>query len=207
MVQPVRLIGYGPRAVLAEYATLDAVMAAATHVREAVATGRLEGVIDVVPAARTVLVHHSGRVDHAALDAALGDISPVEPLDPSTVEIPVRYDGEDLLAIADATALTPAEVIDLHAGTEYTAAFCGFVPGFAYLIGLDPLLHLPRRATPRPRVPAGAVAIAFEYTAVYPAATAGGWHLLGTTDLPMWDEGREPPATIGPGTRVRFRPV
>ena len=84
-------------------------------------------------------------------------------------------------------------------------AFCGFVPGFAYLVGLDPRLHLPRRDTPRTRVPAGSVAIANEFTAVYPTEGPGGWHLLGTTDAVMWDDDRAVAALLPPGTRVRFR--
>ncbi len=206
-VEGVRVIEYGPRAVLAEYASLDDVMAAAAHVRDAVAAGSLAGVVDVVPAARTVLVHHTGGVDRSALDAVLADMTPVARGDVPLVEIPVRYDGDDLLAVAVASGLTPSEVIDVHAGGEYTAAFCGFVPGFAYLVGLDARLHLPRRATPRTRVPAGSIAVAFEYTAVYPVSTPGGWHLLGTTELVMWDDDRDPPASIAPGARVRFVPM
>lgn len=207
MIGPGRLLEYGPLAVLAEYRTLDEVMAAAAHVREAVAAGRLPGVVDVVPAARTVLVRHDAALDRGLLAGVLADVSPVDPHDAPLVEIPVRYDGEDLAGVAAACGLTIAEVVELHATPEYTAAFCGFVPGFAYLIGLDPRLHLPRRATPRTRVPAGAVAIAADQTAVYPSATPGGWHLLGTTDTVMWDEYRDPPALVAPGSRVRFVPT
>ena len=201
------MLGYGPRAVLAEYGSLEEVMAAAAHLRAAVGAGRLTGVVDIVPAARTVLVHHDGRVDAALLAGVLADVSPLDAGEGPLVEIVVRYDGEDLRAVADACGLTAAEVVDLHTSAEYTAAFCGFVPGFAYLIGLAPRLHLPRRSTPRTRVPAGSVAIAAEYAAVYPSATPGGWHLLGTTDAVLWDDERDPPALIEPGSHVRFVPA
>jgi KipI family sensor histidine kinase inhibitor len=99
------------------------------------------------------------------------------------------------------------EVIDRHIAAEYTVAFCGFSPGFGYLSGLDPALHLERRATPRTRVPRGAVAIAAGYSAVYPSASPGGWHLIGSTTTMLWDERADPPAALVPGRRVRFRRV
>lgn len=97
--------------------------------------------------------------------------------------------------------------MERHAAGTYRAAFCGFAPGFAYLTGLDPSLHLPRRDTPRTRVPAGSIAIAAEYTAVYPSASPGGWHLIGRTDATLFDPQRQPPALIVPGTAVHFVPV
>jgi KipI family sensor histidine kinase inhibitor len=120
--------------------------------------------------------------------------------------VPTAYDGADLAELAATCGLTPEEVIALHSGATYTVAFCGFVPGFSYLVGLPAALHLPRRVTPRTRVPAGSVAIAAEFTAIYPRESPGGWHLLGATDLVLWDDGREPAATLPPGTRVRFQP-
>jgi KipI family sensor histidine kinase inhibitor len=120
------------------------------------------------------------------------------------VEIPVRYDGEDLQHIAELASLSVDDLIALHAGGEYFAEFCGFAPGFSYLSGLPDALHFARRSTPRTRVPAGAVAIAAGYCAVYPRESPGGWHLLGTTSLVMWDAARASPATLEPGTRVRF---
>ncbi len=96
------------------------------------------------------------------------------------------------------------EVVERHTAPTYRCAFCGFAPGFAYLTGLDPALHLPRRPTPRTRVPAGSVAIAAEYAAVYPSASPGGWHLIGHTDATMWDATRDEPALVRPGTLVRF---
>ena len=194
-----KLLPYGPRAVLVEFDHLEQVMAAATLWRAAT----MPGVIDVVPAARTVLVQHDGRLDVAMLRAP-DDHAPLP--EGELVHVPVRYDGEDLAAVARTCHLSLDEVIARHSDAEYTVAFCGFMPGFSYLVGLDARLVLPRRHTPRTRVPAGAVAIASTFTAVYPGTSPGGWHLLGTTDLAMWDATRDVPATLPPGTRVRFVP-
>jgi KipI family sensor histidine kinase inhibitor len=95
-------------------------------------------------------------------------------------------------------------VAEAHAGAEYVVGFIGFAPGFAYLTGLDERLHVPRRESPRTKVPAGAVAIADRFTAVYPRPSPGGWQLIGHTDVELWDVERDPPARLTPGTRVRF---
>lgn len=160
---------------------------------------------DVVPAARTVLVTFVTTAGRSASDW-LGELATVaaEAVDAGAIDIPVHYDGEDLDAVATATGMGVAEVVARHTAGAYVSAFCGFAPGFAYLTGLDERLVLPRRATPRTRVPAGAVAIASEYTAVYPSPSPGGWHLLGRTDAALWDLDRDPPALLAPGTRVRF---
>ena len=120
------------------------------------------------------------------------------------VEIAVRYDGPDLDDVAALTGLTRAEVVAAHTGTPWRVAFGGFAPGFAYLVGGDPRLHVPRRERPRPSVPAGSVGLAGEFSGVYPRSSPGGWQLLGTTDAVLWDTEREPPALLGPGTTVRF---
>jgi KipI family sensor histidine kinase inhibitor len=195
----VKLLPYGPHAVLAEFDTLDQVMAAAAEWRAA----SWPGVVDIVPAARTVLVVHDGHFEsdrlHLPADLTTSTVAP-GPL----VVVPVRYDGDDLTWVADQTGLSIAQVIDTHSSTEYVCAFCGFMPGFAYLVGLPSILHLPRRFTPRTRVPAGSVAIASEFASVYPGDSPGGWHLLGSTTMEMWDDTRDPAATIPPGARVRF---
>lgn len=121
--------------------------------------------------------------------------------------IPVRYDGMDLDAVAASTRLAVAEVIARHTGRSYTVDLLGFVPGFAYLSELDPSLQLPRRPEPRPRVPAGSVAIAAAQTAVYPLDTPGGWHIIGRTDTVMFDPARDPPALLRAGDTVRFERV
>jgi inhibitor of KinA len=133
-----------------------------------------------------------------------------EPDPRPTLEIPVRYGGEhgpDLNEVAELTGLTPVQVIELHCGPTYRAYLLGFAPGFAYLGTLPEELRLPRRPTPRAQVAAGSVAIAGAQTAVYPLATPGGWHLLGRTELALWDLALDPPTLIEPGRRVRFRPL
>lgn len=146
----------------------------------------------------------SGDLERAAAEP--GEAMPGGVMPSDVVELPVVYDGADLAEVAALTGLTVDAVVERHAGATYTVAFGGFMPGFAYLVGLDPTLRVPRRATPRERVPAGAVAIADEFTAVYPAATPGGWRLLGRCDVPLFDVTRTPPALLTPGSRVRFVP-
>jgi inhibitor of KinA len=126
------------------------------------------------------------------------------------VEVPVRYggaDGPDLEDVARLHDLRPSDVVELHASVEYEAFFLGFAPGFAYLGPLPASLVTPRLDVPRPRVPAGSVAIAAAQTAIYPTDTPGGWRLIGRTELRPWDVTRDPPALILPGDRVRFVPV
>ena len=122
------------------------------------------------------------------------------------MEIPVVYDGPDLADVAAAWGVTAADVPRIHAGTEFRVAFCGFAPGFGYLTGLPEHLHMPRRATPRTRVPAGALALAGPYTGVYPRPSPGGWQIIGRMPEPgdLWNPAREPAALLSPGARVRF---
>lgn len=195
-----RILPCGPRALLAEFDSLDEVLGAASALRASAPIG----VVEVVPAARTVLVVHDAAADVARLRELLlagetGDLA-----DGPLVEVPVHYDGVDLDEVADLTGRSVEDVIARHAAAEYRVAFCGFVPGFAYLVGLPPELHVPRLATPRPRVDAGSVAIAGEWAGVYPAASPGGWRLLGHTGAVLWDEARVRPALLEPGMRVRF---
>lgn len=169
-----------------------------------------EGVVELVPAARTLLVRFDpARTDSAALSRSLASLSTVDVSARATeaVTLPVRYDGADLADVAEATGLSVSEVVQRHSAGTYVAAFCGFAPGFAYLTGLDPALHLPRRSTPRTRVPAGAVAIAGEYSAIYPHPSPGGWHLLGHSDAQVWNVDRQQPNLLVPGTVVRFEEI
>ncbi len=167
---------------------------------------------DVVAGAATVLAVASRPEGLAALGAVVEMLAGRAPDTESVsadgsaevLELTVRYDGADLDEVARATGLSTTEVAATHAGATYQAAFCGFAPGFAYLTGLPEALWLPRRESPRPSVPAGAVAIADRYSSVYPSCSPGGWHLLGSTDVPVWDLGRRPPALLAPGTQVRF---
>jgi KipI family sensor histidine kinase inhibitor len=164
---------------------------------------------DVVPGAATVLVVAADPLQLQRLLASLDQLSPpaASAAADGVVKIPTRYDGPDLAEVAAATGLSVAEVVQRHSAATYVAAFTGFAPGFAYLTGLDPALRMPRRSSPRPRVPPGSVAIADTYSAVYPRASPGGWHLLGATDAILFDASREPPALIAPGLRVRFVPA
>ncbi|WP_051426381.1 5-oxoprolinase subunit B family protein [Jiangella gansuensis] len=168
---------------------------------------RPDGVVDLVPAARTVLVVFdplvttAGRVTDAVATLPRAATAPADlPL----VEIPVVYDGDDLADIARRTGLSSDDVVARHLAARYTVAFIGFAPGFAYLSGLDPALTVPRRETPRTRVPAGAVAVAERFCGIYPRPAPGGWNLLGRTDAVLWDPARTPPALLPPGTPVRF---
>ncbi len=168
-----------------------------------VAAGRgVAGVRDVVVTDAWVGLTFDGDAPETApmLDLALPAPAP------RTHEVDVRYDGEDLAAIAERIGSTTAEVVRLHVEPSYEVAFLGFLPGFAYLAGLDPRLVVPRRDTPRVRVPAGAVAIGGPYTGVYPFPSPGGWHLLGRVgSVPVWDRDAGP--LFAPGDRVRFREV
>ena len=209
-----RLLEYGPTAWLVELdGGHDDVFAWADAIRAGTVGDDL---IDVVPGATTVLVSMRTGVDRRTIAERIEALRPPtraqrEATDVAegrdVIEIPVVYDGVDLGDVADATGSTTAEVIERHAAATYRCAFCGFAPGFAYLTGLNPSLVLARRETPRTRVPAGSVAIAAEYTAVYPTASPGGWHLIGRTDAPLWDIARRPPAMIEPGALVRFVPL
>jgi len=162
---------------------------------------------DVVPAARTVLI--DGLKDPAPVAAALPawDVAPLTAPDGDTVCCPAIYDGPDLDEVADHWGLTRREAIELHTSTEFVVAFCGFAPGFAYLTGLPEDRGVPRRQTPRTEVPAGSVALAGEYSAVYPRRSPGGWQLIGHTELQLWAPERDPAALLTPGVRVRFEDV
>jgi len=164
------------------------------------------GVVDMVPAARTVLLVHDDTTTLSRL-AERVRASPLEPPEArggEPVEIPVSYDGPDLAEVAQQTGLAEDEVVRRHAAGEYAVAFIGFAPGFAYLVGGDPALRVARRDTPRTKVPAGSVALAGEFTGVYPREAPGGWQLIGRTDATLWDLSRDPPALLPPGAPVRF---
>lgn len=221
-----RVLPCGDRALLVELDSLAAVRAAYDRwSREAPA-----GVDELVPAARTVLV----RLDPAVLGigaaetwlrghppitagSAVGDdaraaasaqvATPVDiPVDIPVV-IPVVYDGDDLAEVAAAWGCSVEAVVERHSRTTWVCAFIGFAPGFPYLVPVgDALPTVPRRATSRPRVPAGSVALAAEYCGIYPRSSPGGWQLIGSTDAVLWDAGRESPALVAPGARVLFEP-
>ncbi len=196
-----RVLGYGRRAWLVEAADGPS----ALGLYRAVLDSDLP-VREAVPAARTVLVRFADEAACAAARAGLEALEPVagQAIAADTVVIPVTYDGADLDDIAHLTGLTRRAVIDRHTGADYEVGFLGFAPGFGYLLGLDPRLHVPRLNSPRTSVPAGSVAVAGPYAAVYPTASPGGWRLLGHTMTTVFDVERDPPALLAPGTRVRF---
>lgn len=201
-----RILRAGDAAVLLEFDSAEQVAAA----RRSLLRRPPAGVVELVPAARTILVHYDPAAfspDGLAAPLAEAETAPAPAAVSRLVTVPVVYNGPDLEELSATTGLSVAEIVERHAAPEYVVAFCGFAPGFAYLTGLDPLLRLPRRATPRTRVPAGSVAIADEFAGVYPSASPGGWHLLGRTDAVLWDLDRDPPALLAPGTRVRFEPA
>jgi KipI family sensor histidine kinase inhibitor len=177
--------------------------AAAVRLARALA-GRTE-LVDVVPGHRTVLVTWAGGqrpdLDGLVRSALASAAAPVPGRD---VEIPVFYDGSDLEEVARLVRLSPEEVVERHTAPEYVVAFIGFAPGFAYLLGGDERLDVPRLVRPRERVPAGSVAIAGPYSGVYPRDSPGGWRLLGRTSLALFDPDRTPPALLASGDRVRF---
>jgi inhibitor of KinA len=185
------------------------------RVTDALRSASIDGVAEVVPAYASLGIYYDPLeigmerlletvkpvIDRAHAAVESGGSQPAR-----TIRIPVRYDGDDLAEVAERTGHTAAEVIALHSEREYHVYVIGFVPGFAYLGELDPSLALPRRSAPRKRVPAGSVAIAEAQTGVYPFATPGGWHLIGRTDVKMFDPHRAEPALLRVGDRVVFEP-
>ena len=198
-----RVLRAGTCAVLVELDDLDHVIGLHAALRRTPPAGT----VDLVPAARTVLVVFDGSAttaDRVAAEIQGRDVDPVTEQGGTLVEVPVVYDGEDLHEVAELTGLSERDVVTRHLQRDYRVAFCGFAPGFAYIAGGDPALRVPRRSSPRTRVPAGSVGLADEFTGVYPREMPGGWQLVGRTDVVLWSLDREPPALLPPGTRVRF---
>ncbi|HEY1011786.1 MAG TPA: 5-oxoprolinase subunit PxpB [Herpetosiphonaceae bacterium] len=166
------------------------------------------GIIDLIPAPGTLtIIYDPAVLEPDAILLLLDQAHSQPPPAPALHRIPVLYDGADLAEVAARCALSPARLIELHTSTRHTVAMIGFLPGFPYLDGLPARLHLPRRPTPRTKVPAGSVAIANGQTGIYPQASPGGWHLLGRTDVRLFDPARQPPALLQPGDYVEFEAV
>jgi KipI family sensor histidine kinase inhibitor len=205
------IVDYGDRALLLEFANTTEVLAWAAVIREA----GLPGVVDVVPASRTVLISLAAPRQPALVRPRLGElrVDPVTAPDSRRrrrkpdVTLDVVYDGDDLDDVAGLTGLSRAEVVAAHTESVFRVGFAGFAPGFAYLVDGDPRLHVPRRAEPRTRVPAGSVGLAGEFCGVYPRETPGGWQLIGHTDAALWDVRRRDPALLVPGMWVGFRAI
>ncbi|MEJ6535987.1 MAG: allophanate hydrolase subunit 1 [Mycobacterium sp.] len=203
-----RIRDYGDRALLLEFGSTDEVLACAAVLRAADITG----VTDIVPGAHTVLVTLTDPTYQAATRIRLATVECTFQADPvppghADVVIDVIYDGADLDDVAALVGMDTDGVVAAHTGTPWRVAFGGFAPGFAYLIGGDSRLSVPRRDEPRTRVPAGSVALAGEFSGVYPRESPGGWQLIGRTETALWDIDRPQPALLAPGMWVRFRAV
>lgn len=197
-----RVLPCGPSAILLEFA--DGAEAAAY--RQGLDDAAVPDLVEVVPGARTLLLRGARAAAMPTLAAAARDVVPAPPRGAATGEVclPVTYGGEDLAAVADLLGLSPEGVVAAHTGHVWTVAFCGFSPGFAYLTCAELGWHVPRRDTPRTRVPAGSVGFAGEYCGCYPTPSPGGWQLIGRTETRLFDPAADPPALLTPGTRVRF---
>jgi len=203
---------YGDQALLLQFDSTAEVLAWSDVLRGA----DLPGVVDIVPASKTVLIKlHRPRYQGAARQAvsklrlapeALAEAT-APPGVQADVEIEVVYDGADLEEVGKLTGLSPKEVVAAHTRTPWRVGFCGFAPGFAYLVGGDERLSVPRRSEPRTKVPAGSVGLAGEFSGVYPRESPGGWQLIGRTDAALWDVDRDKPALLTPGLWVQFREV
>jgi KipI family sensor histidine kinase inhibitor len=189
---------YGAGAALVEVGSARGAAALAAWLRPRVRA------LDVVPGARTVLVDGASVAQVRSAIAGFSHDPAAEDAGPEVV-LPVVFDGPDLGFVAERWGVPVAEVVVRMCSHELVSAFCGFAPGFAYLSGLPEAWSVPRRETPRPRVPPGSVALAGEWCGVYPSASPGGWRILGRTDAVLWDAGSSTPALLAPGTRVRFR--
>jgi KipI family sensor histidine kinase inhibitor len=198
------VLPYGDRAILVEVDSLDEV----ADLFAALRSSQPAGVIDIVPGARTVGVAvDPSRLPLSAVRRWVQEVPAprIRPDDSPTVVIEVDYSGPDLDDVATLLQLSRTELIDLHTGSLWRVAFCGFTPGFGYLVTNHDRLTVPRRSSPRPSVPAGSVGLAGEFSGVYPRASPGGWQLIGATDAVLWDSASEDPALLTPGTQVRFR--
>ncbi|SOX51766.1 allophanate hydrolase [Mycobacterium ahvazicum] len=202
------VLDYGDQALLVQCGSTAEVLAWADTLRAAA----LPGVLDIVPAARTVLVKLDGPRYQGVIRQRLRKLritadtaAPAERT--ADVVIDVVYDGPDLAEAASHTGLTAEQVIDAHTATLWRVGFSGFAPGFAYLVDGDPRLRVPRRAEPRTSVPAGSVALAGEFSAIYPRQSPGGWQLIGRTDAVLWDLMRADPALLTQGMWIQFRAV
>jgi KipI family sensor histidine kinase inhibitor len=196
-----RLTRYGDRGLRLEGDDLAEVHRLAAAVRRAC----IEGVEDVVPSWRTVLVTLTGTTTAEVVAQQLRELDGVAGGEPGRGHVvPVTYDGADLARVASAAGCSEREVIDRHVAATYTVAFLGFTPGFGYLAGLDPVLATPRLTTPRERVEGGSVGIADDVTGVYPTASPGGWNIIGHTTLSLVDLAADPPTLLAPGDSVRF---
>ncbi|WP_375001845.1 allophanate hydrolase subunit 1 [Aeromicrobium sp. CTD01-1L150] len=206
-----RWLPCGDAAAIIELDDLTEVLRLSAAIDVERTAGRLDGVVDVVPAARTVLVRcrSDGTLTRVAHHIATLEPATQPPVTGTQVRIPVRYGGADLHRVAALLDVDEPEVVRRHVDTLWQVAFTGFAPGFGYLVAADGSrpLEVPRHAEARTSVPVGAVGLAGEFSGVYPRSSPGGWQLIGSTDVVLWDVERDPPALLTPGTLVRFEEV
>jgi len=201
-----RLLACGDKAILVELEDASQ----RRQLEEALRRDPVSGVLEHVPAARTVLVRAVSADQVPAIALRLREIqldgrtTSSATVEAEPIRIPTRYDGPDLDEVSRQLGLPPAKVIARHTGQLWTVEFAGFAPGFGYLLGDEGGLEVARRDSPRVRIPPGSVGLAGPYSAVYPGPSPGGWQLIGRTDEVMWDVTRDPPALLSPGTRVQF---
>lgn len=198
-----RILPVSLDAMLVELESLEATLA----LFDVLQAEPIEGVTELVPAARTILVRFDPSVcrpEGLATRLAGWQGGQRQREAGTLLRLPVRYDGEDLAEVAAHLGLSVDELIRRHAAATWQVAFTGFAPGFAYMTSDDPIFDVPRRASPRTQIPAGSVALAGRFCGIYPRTSPGGWQLLGTTGVPMWDLRRLPPALLQPGGRVQF---
>lgn len=205
-VRTVRILRCADSGILVEVDTLAAVLDLHAALRETPPPG----VREFVPAARTILLRMDAGADPGAIARHVRDLAEeassraAHHAPEDVVEIPVRYDGPDLGDVAGLLSMTERDVVAAHTAAEWTVAFCGFAPGFGYLVSDDPRFHTPRRGEARTEVPAGSVALAGEFSGVYPRPSPGGWQLIGRTERQIWNLDQDPPGVLRPGVRVRF---
>ena len=211
-----RFLAAGDTALVVEFGRVidRAVSERVLALRDRVQAAALEGVVELVPSFRSLMVHYDPlRTGNARLTSAIRELLAGQTAASRTARlwrIPACYEGQhapDLEDVARRTGLATAEVVRLHAQTRYHVYMIGFLPGYPYLGDVPEALRLPRRSDPRVRVPAGAVAIAAAMTGVYPVESPGGWHLIGNTPVRLFDAGRPQPALLAPGDAVCFEPV
>jgi KipI family sensor histidine kinase inhibitor len=201
-----RFLPAGPSAVLVELDDLDEVFSLTAEIERHRRHGWAESLVDVVPGATTVLLDGVANPDRIATEMAKWSLRPLDGSLLARVDIRCSYDGPDLADVAQHWGVKEDEVADIHASLAHRVAFCGFSPGFAYIDGLGARWKVPRRPAPRPTVPVGSVALGGAFTGIYPRPSPGGWQIIGHTDAPLWDPGRDPPALLLPGTTVHFLP-
>lgn len=215
-----RLLPSGESAWLVECDDLDEVLA----LHAALAADPPDGIVDLVPAARTVLVdidpvrlplesaanwidnvlpHRSNDVQLGA-DRASARASADRAPGPAPLVVPVTYDGDDLVETATVLGTSPEALVARHSSIQWRVAFIGFAPGFGYLVSEDWPFDVPRLDSPRTRVPTGAIALAAGFAGAYPRESPGGWRLIGRTDLQLWNADADEPAALTPGRTVRF---